>query len=295
MTKKYKILEGDHYITNVCNLTCDNCITYNDFKFKGHYKFEDYRVHYEEWSKILDIEMMNILGGEPYANPDLWNWAYNLKKLWPEVRDTSLVTNGTYFNTHKELTRDIIDLGWWLDISVHDPSHYEEVKYHVEEMLSKYQYTTTEITKTTLGRKFEDPGKQYYIDGKLVADIRERWKLHTSSRKEIRDGVMYLHDSDTVIAHENCSANKCHYFVKGHLYKCHLVAFKDDFINQFNIEQRAVDLLQQYQACGPWDSEESIKNFTDKLLDVIPQCNLCPESRIEQIVWPLSKLKKSIV
>jgi hypothetical protein len=68
-----------------------------------------------------------------------------------------------------------------------------------------------------------------------------------------------------------------------------------DFINQFNIEQRAVDLLQQYKACGPWDSEESIKNFTDKLLDVIPQCNLCPESRIEQIVWPLSKLKKSII
>lgn len=291
MTKKYKILEGDHYITNVCNLTCDNCITYNDKIFKGHYKFEDYRTYYEEWSKIIDVDMMNILGGEPYANPDLWNWVYNLRKLWPEIKDFSVVTNGTYFDTNKKLTRDIIDLGIWLDISVHDPAHLDETKFHVEELLSAYQYTTTEITKTTLGRKFEDPGTQYYVKGKLVADIRQRWKLHTSSRKEIRDGIIYLHDSNPNLAHDNCSAYKCHYFVKGQLYKCHLVAFKDDFTKQFHIEQRAVDLLQQYRACSPYDSHEYITKFTETLLDVIPQCNLCPENRSEKIIWPLAKLK----
>ena len=294
MTKKYHIVEGDHYITNVCNLTCENCITYNDFKFKGHYKFDDYRDYYEEWARTTSVGMMNILGGEPYANPDLWNWVYNLKRLWPDVNDYAVVTNGTYLKSKKELSREIIDLGAWLDISVHDPAYLDEVKSTIEETLAGRKYTTTEITKTTLGRKFEDPGTQYYIEGKLVADIRQRWKLHTSSRRLIKDGIIYLHNSDPNIAHENCSAYKCHYFVKGKLYKCHMVAIKDDLTQQFKLEDEAVNLLHDYKACSPWDPPEVIEQFTKTLLNVIPQCKLCPENRVEQIIWPLSKLKKDI-
>jgi hypothetical protein len=200
MNKKYWVEETDFYITNVCNLTCETCITYNDRKFKGYSKWEDYRQMYEDWAKILDVNMMVIIGGEPYSHPELLTWAQGIRRLWPDVESFAVCTNGTYFHLdeNKKISRDLVDLGLWIDVSVHDPSHYSDVKFHLEDILSAYDYTTVPIKTTTLGRSFLDDGIEYQLDGRKIAELNQRWTLHTSSTKMEKDGMIYMHTSDPI-------------------------------------------------------------------------------------------------
>ena len=67
----YKLPRVEFYITNVCNLNCDNCNRFNNFAFSGHYRWADYESSFKEWSKIIDFPEIAIIGGEPFANPDL--------------------------------------------------------------------------------------------------------------------------------------------------------------------------------------------------------------------------------
>ena len=59
----------EFYITNVCNLTCDKCRSFNNYDFKGHYEFD--REKMLQWSKRLTIDVIAILGGEPTLHQTL--------------------------------------------------------------------------------------------------------------------------------------------------------------------------------------------------------------------------------
>ena len=294
MTKKYWIEEADFYITNVCNLTCSHCITYNDRKFKGYSKWEDYREMYEEWAKILEVEMMVLIGGEPYTHPELYKWAKGVSELWPNLRSFAVCTNGTYLHIdeNKKLSRDIIDLGIWIDVSVHDPAFYDDIQKHLEDILSVYDYERIPIQTTTLGRSFLDSGFEYRLNGKKIAELNQRWRLHTSSVRKEENGMIYMHTSDPLIAHENCSAYRCHYFNKGKLYKCYMVAIGEDLTSQFNIDPDSKETLLDYRPCTPYDEPEFIEKFTKTIRDPIPQCTLCPEKRLPLDVFPISLKKK---
>ena len=93
---------ADFYITNVCNLNCENCNRYNNFAFSGHQRWDKYVDLYTEWAKIINIEMIGILGGEPLLNPDFIKWLEGISKLWPHsfIR---ISTNGTQLLRWPEL------------------------------------------------------------------------------------------------------------------------------------------------------------------------------------------------
>lgn len=93
--KKYTLDYAEFYITNVCNLNCERCNRYNNYAFTGHYKWEDHAAEYIQWAELLDIEVIGILGGEPFTNPDIKNWISNVAKLWPNSK-IILSTNGRY-------------------------------------------------------------------------------------------------------------------------------------------------------------------------------------------------------
>jgi hypothetical protein len=280
------------YITNVCNLTCETCITYNDLRFKGHFKFEDYASNCRQWGEILQPPKICILGGEPYANPDLLNWVLGLRQCWPDLVDFCVCTNGTYL--HKiELSRAIIDQRLWLDISLHDPAHYDRAKKQVEEILSVYAYTKN----ITIGTNMTDATYQeenYYVDGRLAVKLSQVYEFGTHSTKTIHNGIIHMHNSDPVTAHENCKARLCHYIVRGNLYKCFLTGVHYDLVHQFNIDQESKKLLDESNSCSPFDSVNKIEKFINTLEEHVPQCRLCPENRINKKLWPLKPVKEKI-
>lgn len=96
------------YITNVCNLNCVDCTSFNNFDFRGHQRWSDYRDIYRTWSEKLHLDEIAILGGEPFANPDLLAWVDGIMEFWPHSR-INIVTNGTQLNRYPELS-DRLDL-----------------------------------------------------------------------------------------------------------------------------------------------------------------------------------------
>jgi hypothetical protein len=280
------------YITNVCNLTCENCITYNDLRFKGHFKFEDYQEKCRQWGEILLPPKICILGGEPYANPDLLNWVIGLRQCWPDLVDFCVCTNGTYLH-EVELSRAIIDQRLWLDISLHDPAHYDRAKVQVEEILSAYNYTK-DVTVGTNMTNATYQEENYYVDGRLAVKLSQVYEFGTHSTKTIHNGVIHMHESDPEIAHQNCKARLCHYVVRGDLFKCFLTSIHEDLTHQFNIDEASKKLLNESESCSPFDSQQKIEKFIGTLEEHVPQCRLCPENRINKKLWPLKPVKEKI-
>jgi molybdenum cofactor biosynthesis enzyme MoaA len=85
----------EFYITNVCNLTCENCRSFNNYKFSGLYEFDQPAI--QAWAEKIHITDISILGGEPTLHPRLEQWVAGLRAAWP-LSNIRLTTNGTYLN-----------------------------------------------------------------------------------------------------------------------------------------------------------------------------------------------------
>jgi organic radical activating enzyme len=98
----YKLKYCEFYITNVCNLNCQNCNRFNNYAFSGHQRWLDYAEQYRKWADIIDFETIGIIGGEPLLNPEFPTWLDNIASFWP--RSTiKVITNGTQVNRWAEL------------------------------------------------------------------------------------------------------------------------------------------------------------------------------------------------
>jgi hypothetical protein len=147
---------AEFYITNVCNLNCDNCNRYNNFAFTGHQSWDEYAKLYAEWAKIIDIEMICILGGEPLLNPDFIKWISGISSLWPNsfIR---ISTNGTQLDRWPELY-DILEKSEgriYLEVNQHGVDLEDTVEKNVRSFL-KGQLTTSFTTNWQWRRRWQE-------------------------------------------------------------------------------------------------------------------------------------------
>ena len=268
------------YITNVCNLTCGGCESFNDRAFKGHFYWNHHEEEYRQWSKILHIENLGIIGGEPFTNPDLLVWVKEFRALWPNSPTAEVWTNGTHIKSKLDLSSQIIDEGFQLRVSVHDPAQYDEIKFYLEKALPA-NFKRIELEKGSF---------EYFHKDKRVAKIYTNYNFYRTAQKKIINNVTYMHKSDPDKAFAICG-DECHYFHRGKLYRCALTAIASDLTEQFEIENEAAALLKNYKSCSPWDPIEDIQAFVDNLSKSVPQCSVCPENRTMYPIWPLAKSK----
>lgn len=280
--KIYNAEEAVFYITNVCNLTCRNCESFNNKIFKGYSCWEDHENDYKKWSRLLSINLLNIHGGEPFTNKDLYNWAYNLKKLWPDCKEYTISTNGTLLKRNIELSRKLLKLGYCLEVSVHDPKQYEYIEETVRTILSKCNYFV-------LKRSFEKTYKCKNFDHELIR-ISEDYYFNKSPAQYQKNGVIYMHRSDPERSHKMCDAGCDGSFIvlnQGKVFKCFLTSIAKDLINQFQIEKEAENILKQYKHADPNDDLETLKRFFSNVHNPIKQCTLCPENPMRFPIYPL--------
>jgi len=286
--KKYQIVDGAFYITNVCNLTCDNCESYNNLKFKGHFYWEDHKEKYLRWKEILNIRWLNIHGGEPLTNPDLLTWAINLKSLWTNAERYYISTNGTTLKHNIDLSKELIKLGWSIYITIHDPSHKEMVEESIISILDDGRYYVDNYKESKIYKDKET--------GKILINFESAFYFIRNSTKFIKDGVIHMHRNDVEKAHALCisaASHQCHFFVRGNLYKCFLTAISEDLMNQFKIEPFAQEMLSSYRYADPFDDFEILDNFFINLQNAIGQCTLCPTNEIKIQIFPLQVKKNS--
>jgi uncharacterized radical SAM superfamily Fe-S cluster-containing enzyme len=104
----------EFYITNVCNLTCNGCNRYNNYKFSGWQSWDEAEPILTRWAEKIDIRHPVILGGEPLLNPDIVKWIKGIRKLWPDHSGVQVQSNGTRIDRVPDLA-DALDPGKVVD------------------------------------------------------------------------------------------------------------------------------------------------------------------------------------
>lgn len=134
---------AEFYITNVCNLSCNNCNRFNNFTFKGSQKWEDLESSYATWAKLVSLKSAAIIGGEPFTNADLPNWILGIKKLWPQI-NLSVTTNGTKLKSSKDVINLMRVNKVNLRVSIHFRNFYNEIIESLNQILI-HPYTKKSI------------------------------------------------------------------------------------------------------------------------------------------------------
>jgi organic radical activating enzyme len=139
---KHNLHYAEFYMTNVCNLACDNCNRYNNFAFAGHDRWADWADLYQQWSQVLNLVDIGIIGGEPMLNPDFLSWMHGIAKLWPHSY-IKIITNGTQLDRWPTLYQELARYQGQITLNVteHDASRYPATR---EKMLSFLDQPTSD-------------------------------------------------------------------------------------------------------------------------------------------------------
>ncbi len=283
------------YITNVCNYSCTHCQSLNNFAFKGHQLWDDYREDYTALSNKIDFDTIQIMGGEPTLNPNFEKWVFGISELWPSAK-LQISTNGSQLD---KITREIYQVllknKGTLWITCHNLQLYEDfLKFSkkfldniVSDMFSdndsdyawKYDYEQSRIDPTvklkTVSRKLVDENGVEVILDWSQAFVPSAIDLIDEKTLKIK------YNSDPVEAHNVCYFKTCHQLNKGKLYKCPLVSVLPDFLDQFNVDMSSDDRQLAY-SYNPLSNGDNISKFIDTIKDPIPQCKFCPVNYTKQ-------------
>jgi organic radical activating enzyme len=274
----------EFYITNVCNLTCEGCNRFNNYKFKGYQRWDDHKEIYKEWGKELRVNNIAILGGEPLLNPDFTKWLTGIQNIWPDSR-IEIVTNGYRLNYIKGLYDQLNDnKNLWLNVGIHNKQSkkliLENIKNFLVEPL-RFEYNQQ--------NKY---GQFLYITdaNNVKIKVEYNWWFHQGAliKEENKFG---LHQSDVKKAHDICHMKTCHHFIEGKLYKCGVVALLPKFAEQFQLQLSAEDkeLMLNYVPLTIKNSIDEKKDFIQNLKNSIPQCKFCPEQYNGKQIYAIEK------
>jgi organic radical activating enzyme len=272
----------EFYITNVCNLTCENCNRFNNHSFKGWQKWQDYQDIYAEWGKYISIDHLVIMGGECLLNPDIIQWATGLKRIWPDA-GIELLSNGYHINRVPGLYQLLSSQMAWLGITVHNTDTQEQLFDEIRMFLKSPIIETQHSVDV---RSFKDSNNIKITTG-------TNSEFTTSAVIPLTNDKFSLHQSDPVQAHGHCpfAQNKCYHMSHGKLYKCGPVALFPEFDEQFDLELSAADkeLLHSYQPLSMDNYHQYHGIFFQELHNPIPQCKFCPDKYNFQKIYPVKK------
>ena len=275
MSKPFRIPSLEFYITNICNLTCDGCNRFNNYKFSGFERWKDHQNEYAEWAKILDCNFITILGGEPLLNPDFMQWAQGIKQLWPKSK-LNITTNGYQLNKVKGFYDFLLNHKNTITVSI--SLHNKMTKSLIVDEVKKF-------LKPPIKFEFDNETPYQEILNATDANgiqivLRFAWWFHQGALiKDPNTMKFTLHQSDVTRAHDICHSKYCHHFMHGKLYKCGPVALFPEFDKQLtlNLSDQDRALMQNYQPLTIDDSHQHKQEFLNNLPDSIPQCRFCPE------------------
>jgi organic radical activating enzyme len=273
----------EFYITHTCNLSCNNCHTFNDLAIGGHYDWNSTKEIYQHWAKIMDIGRICIMGGEPLLNPHYIDWLTNIADLWPKAK-IIVYTNGTQFHRQPNLYNTIVDLNkrrpGVIEIitSMHDTNHEKLALKFIEQ----YMIEPTVYNRRLDDKQVHEDAVTYCDKNNVIINIKCNEFFHENSLKINRETKQVdLYHSDPEKAFKICNMKTCHHMENGLLYKCGPMGVLPFVLEKFQINARPedLDLLYSYKpASVGWPIEE-ISEFVEELKrkQSIPQCSFCPE------------------
>lgn len=304
---RYFIPKMEFYITNVCNLTCDNCNRFNNHDFKGWQRWSDYEAVYEAWGKRINIGKVVILGGEPLLNPTLRDWVLGINRIWN--RPVQILTNATRLNH----TPHLYDLLRGKDSSypvvqrlqkTTNTSNYVGVSWHnadntaeIDQLIRRFLKGNVELNKPRHIEKFGNAFRVWNDENGVAIPIWMQDEFETASLIPTPGGFG-LHDTPIDQAHSACTFvnNKNYHFIRGALYKCGPVALLPEFDQQHPllISDQDRELLNSYRPLRVENWDTDAQEFLQNLDNPIPQCKFCPAQKETKKITAVTKNKRVI-
>ncbi len=287
---KPRLKYSEIYITNVCNYSCTNCQSLNNFAFKGHQRWADYQTEYSNLSNQIDIDQIQIIGGEPTLNPEFEIWVDEISKLWPQSK-LQIATNGTRLDKlTKEIYKVLLKHKGTLWITCHDIQLYDGFLDFAKTFLSNIVSDTLDNYdfKSAFEKSKTDPTVELKTASRTLTDDNGVEVILDWSQAFVPSVIDILDDqrlamkfnNDPVQAHDICGFKTCHQINKGRLYKCPLVSVLPDFLNQFDVAISDEDKTLAY-SYKPLTANDKVIDFVNSINDPIPQCKFCPTNYIK--------------
>ena len=279
------------YVTNVCNLTCEQCNRFNNFDFKGWQRWSDHAAQYQQWGKLIDLKAITILGGEPLLNPDIVSWIHGLNDAFGI--GVQILTNGTRLNQVKGLYDAIASarprngIKNTIAISLHNLDDLETLQQNIREFLSG------PVQQNTHRPELWGADYQYSDRNGVFINVYYQNRFDTSTVQTSASGRYVLFDNDPVLAHTDCTfvKFKSYHFIRGKLYKCGPAALLPEFDQQhgFDISNQDQELLNSYRPLSVNNFAEYHEEFLANLDNPIAQCKFCPVNKKTFAISPVRK------
>lgn len=281
-------------INNTCNLTCNSCASLQCYNFRGVYLWSEESAIYEQWARIAHFPNIDILGGEPFLNPELLTWCANIRRLWPNS-EISVQTNGTLLGLprNRELARQILDLGVSLYVSCHIKDDYPVIEQYLHDIFHGYRHVVVEDQEDIDGiadfRVDAFVGRTWTVDNWIAVEHILVDQMHPNYIKGVVNNTVVMNGGgDRESSHSLCPyATNCYTIQRGLLYKCPAVFNYAEARHQVQYQKFADDILSRYKACSPYDDKTSIEKFFLSMDSSIEACTLCAFDQVKdpRLAW----------
>jgi organic radical activating enzyme len=284
------------YITNVCNLTCDQCNRFNNFDFKGWQRWSDYADQYKQWGELIDLKAITIMGGEPTLNPTLTEWILGLNDAFGI--EVQVLTNGTRLNQCRGLYDAIAHARPRnggrnsLAVSLHNLDDLPKLQEDIHEFLQG------KVEQNTHRPDLWNCDYQYSDKNGVFINVYHQNSFTTAAMQNPSPGRYTVFNNDPKEAHDGCGFVqwKSYHFIKAQLYKCGPVALLPEFDLQMPLDISDEDraMLHSYRPLTVENYDSYHGEFLANLDNPIPHCKFCPVNA-DKTLHTIAPVRKGLI
>ena len=240
------------HLAHACNLVCDNCSHFSNYRVGGLVPYADIEAWYQLWAPRIRPELFSLLGGEPLLHPKLLPIIRLTRDYWPDS-ELQLVSNGWLLDRHPDLPQVLADCNVRFEVSIHHDG-------------PTYTAKSEELTRT-----LEEWATKY--------DIRVRVRpSHTTWRRLFRRGgrdILPYDDGEPETSWKNCASRWCMQLHEGRIWKCPPVAYIKQLDAKFGIDKRAWQSALTYVPLEASATDDEVAEFMKRETEGT-LCGLCP-------------------
>lgn len=269
--KPWVLPELTVYITDSCALSCQGCVTHNNFALGQHLSLDHARARIQAWSAVIHVERLYVMGGEALLHPDLGAWIEFLSETISADRRT-IVTAGRDLDRRAGDIADYMELGWDCEVSAHSQEDYHrtlawwrEFAQNIDQNISheqlRDQHGVTDYYSLEGGEPIMQIGlrDEFYTPEYHIEEGRLTWPKLTPMRA----------------AHRACPAKTCAYLVDGVMYSCPVQATLPRLARRFEIVGPAQALAEQDLGWDPLTATKPVSAWFRNIAQPKSQCSLC--------------------
>ena len=239
------------HVAHACNLACESCSHYSNYRHTGVVSIEDADRWMGAWSARLRPETFSLVGGEPTIHPRLADFVRLARTHWPDSR-LRLVTNGFFLHKHPQLPEVLKgDRKASIYLSLHhdSPAYRNELRPNLE-LLRRWT-------------------REYGLSVRAYLSFRN-W------RRVYRDGGSAMRpyaDGRPRRSWERCVAKSCPQLFEGAIWKCSPLAYLGMQHDKFGLSEEWAPYLA-YQPLRPDCGDAELREFFAR--EDEPVCAMCP-------------------